>query len=223
MYGFKRTLASTLILALVLAATAPASPVVGGQSIHLPLGDVAFEIVGQVRNPTPATSNQYGYLSNVNGLNLEQIFDSGSHSEGSALFTFFTVAENTQVINNGNLRVVNRTGTTTIYYDPTHGDFSDPDSFRDGTPILVMSLRQQVILDLSEGTFTATNVNTVTSVAPVVGGGSDVRLGKEGDQFRTSINGRGNTTGTPAGFVIAGYTVAIEKERPKLKGGGPTL
>jgi hypothetical protein len=79
-----------------------------------------------------------------------------------------------------------------------------------------MSLRQQVILDLSEGTFTATNVNTVTSVAPVVVGGSDVRLGKVGDQFRTSINGRGNTTGTPAGFVIAGYTVAIEKERPGM-------
>jgi hypothetical protein len=123
--------------------------------------------------------------------------------------SFFTVAANTQVINNGNLRIVNRTGTTTIYYDPTHGDFSNPDSFRDGIPLFVMSLRQQVILDLVEGTFTATNINRVVSVAPITVGG--VPIVNEGDQFRTSINGRTNVSGTPAGFIMAGYTVAIAK------------
>jgi hypothetical protein len=214
MYKFKislLTFAGLLILIGSMTLVTPVAVHAQEPSMQPPLGDVAFEIVGQVRNPTATTSNQYGYLSNINGLSLDQIFSASPHNESQALFTFFTEAENTQVINNGNLRVVNRTGTTTIYYDVTHGDFADADSFRDGMPVLVMSLRQQVILDLVEGTFTATNVNTVTSLSPILG----VRLAKIGDQFRTSINGRGNTTGTPAMFVIAGHTVAVDKERPK--------
>ncbi|HYK87543.1 MAG TPA: hypothetical protein VE398_02150 [Acidobacteriota bacterium] len=210
MYKLKHSqfaFAALLLLIGTITLGTPATVRGQGPSIEPPLGDVAFEIVGQVRNPTATTSNQYGYLSNINGLSLDQVFSFSPHNESQALFTFFTEAESTQVINNGNLRVVNRTGTTTIYYDVTHGDFADPDSFRDGTPLLVMSLRQQVILDLVEGTFTATNVNTVVSVEPIVG----VRLAKIGDQFRTSISGRGNTTGTPAMFVIAGYTVAVDK------------
>ncbi|HKZ81025.1 MAG TPA: hypothetical protein VJ124_22325 [Pyrinomonadaceae bacterium] len=214
MCKFKNSLIAFAGLFLLIGVmTLVTSTTVRGQgpSIQPPVGDVAYEIVGQVRNPTMTTSNQYGYLSNINGLSLDQIFSSTPHNETQALFTFFTEAENSQVINNGNLRVVNRTGTTTIYSDATHGDFADENSFRDGTPILIMSLRQQVILDLVEGTFTATNVNSVTYVAPILG----VRLAKIGDQFRTSINGRGNTTGTPAMFVIAGYTVAADQERPK--------
>ncbi len=210
MYKLKHSqFAFAALLFLIGAITLGTPTTVRGQgpSIQPSSGDVAFEIVGQVRNPTATTSNQYGYLSKINGLSLDQVFSFSPHNESQALFTFFTEAEDTQVINNGNLRVVNRTGTTTIYYDVTHGDFADPDSFRDGTPLLVMSLRQQVILDLAEGTFTATNVNTVVSVEPIVG----VRLSKIGDQFRTSISGRGNTTGTPAMFVIAGYAVAVDK------------
>src|SRR6266496_429401 len=205
MFKLKNSLIASgglLVLIGVMTLATPTTVRAQGPSIQPPLGDVAFEIVGQVRNPTMATSNQYGYLSSINGFSFDQIFSSSPHNESQALFTFFTEAENTQVINNGNLRVVNRTGTTTIYYDPTHGDFADAETFRDGTPVLAMSLRQQVILDLVEGTFTATNVNTVTSEAPIFG----VRLAKLGDQFRTSIVGRGNTTGTPAMFVIAGYT-----------------
>ena len=39
-----------------------------------PIGDIAFEVVGQVTNPSPTTSNQYGYLSLINGLSAAQIF-----------------------------------------------------------------------------------------------------------------------------------------------------
>jgi hypothetical protein len=206
MDGSRKILNASLIFALMFAAV-PAP--LASQILQAPVGDVVFEIVGQVRNPTAPTSHQYGFLSNVRGVPLAQIFDSAPPSETAALFTFFTVAENTQVINNGNLRVVNRTGTTTIYYDRTHGDFANPESFRDGVPLLVMSLRQQVILDLAEGTFSATNINTITSVAPITVG--SIAVADPGDQFRTSINGRTNTNNTPAAFVIAGYAVAIQR------------
>jgi len=153
---------------------------------------------------------QYGFLSQINGIDLDSIFSASPHGESTALFTFFTDAANTQVINDGQLRIVNRTGITTIYDDPSHADFSNPDSFRDGTPILTAALRQQVILDTSEGTFTATNLNTVTSTSPFAIGNNQFQLSETGEQFRTSINGRTTPTPTPAGFVIAGHAVGIE-------------
>ena len=90
-----------------------------------------------------------------------------------------------------------------------------PATFADGKPILTTSLKQQVTLGLVENTFTTINVNTVTSAESFKVGESKFRLGQAGDQFRTFISGRGNTTGTPAGFVIAGYVVPIEKASPK--------
>jgi hypothetical protein len=122
----------------------------------------------------------------------------------------------TQVINNGDLRIVDRIGSTTIYLDDVpNGDFTVPSTFADGTPVLTMSLRQQVILDLSENTFTTVNINTVTSVSAFDANGRRLRLGQVGDQFRTFISGRGNTTGTAAGFVIAGHTVPIAAFTPR--------
>ena len=177
-------------------------------------GDIAFELVGQVLNPpmTPA-SYQYGYLSLVDGV--DSIFTSIPHNETTARFTFFTRASTTQVIDNGSLRVVNRTGTTTIYLeDMPDGDFGAPHTFSNGAAILTMSLKQQVILDLAEMTFSTVNINTVTSAKPFSSGGKTVRLGVVGDKSRTVINGRVNDTGTPAGFVIAGYAVAIARFAP---------
>src|SRR5882724_7236476 len=186
----------------------------GAPKINTPRGDIALELIGQVQNvPMTPTSNQYGYLSLLNGI--DSVFAASPQNETTALFTFFTVATTTQVINNGNLRIVDRVGATTIYLDEVpNGNFSDPSTFADGTPILTMSLKQQVILDLVENTFTTVNVNTVTAESSFTVGGSKLRLGDAGDQFRTFISGRGNTTGTPAGFVIGGYVVSIEATKP---------
>jgi len=185
----------------------------GAPKLKLAKGDIALEIVGQVQNvPMTPLSNQYGYISTINGI--DSVFSSSTHNEGTALFTFYTEAHTDSVINNGKLRIVDRTGTTTIYFDEApNGNFNDPNTFRDGTPILTMTLKQQVILDVVEGTFTTVNVNVVTEAASFSIGGDKFQLGREHDQFRTSINGRTNDTGTPAGFVIAGYIVPIEDDR----------
>ena len=202
-------------LALLIAASVSAfAQGEGAPKLKTPQGDIALELIGQVMNvPMTPTSNQYGYLSSVDGI--DSVFTATPHNETTALFTFFTVATTTQVINNGNLRIVDRTGTTTIYLDESpNGNFSDPSTFSDGTPIMTMSLKQQVILDVVENTFTTVNINTVTSASSFSLGDSKFRLGQTGDQFRTYIGGRANTTGTPAGFVIAGYVVPIEKAKP---------
>lgn len=186
----------------------------GARRLTTPLGDIAFEVVGQVSNLSPTVSKQYGYLSLINGLTAGQIFttaDPTLQNETSALFTFFTDAVTERVINNGRLRIVNRVGTTTIYFDDTpDGTFASRDSFANGIPVLTLNYRQQVILDTGEGTFTVVNLLTVVSRETFELGGERFRLGKRGDHFRQFYSGA-PPTGTPAlGGVFAGYAVAIE-------------
>ena len=186
----------------------------GARRLTTPLGDVAFEVVGQVSNLSPTVSKQYGYLSFINGLSASQVFsvaDPTLQNETSALFTFFTDAVTERVISNGRLRVVNRVGTTTVYMDDTHdGTFANRDSFANGIPVLTLNYRQQVILDTVEGTFTVVNLLTVASTQSFEIGGERYRLGKNGDHFRQFYSGA-PPTGTPAlNGVFAGYAVAIE-------------
>ncbi|MGI8734480.1 MAG: hypothetical protein ACR2LM_14400 [Pyrinomonadaceae bacterium] len=222
------------LIALILFATLLFAPVIastndeGLHKLTTPVGGVAFEVVGKVTNfppaaaGQPATSQQYGYLSLINGLNADQIFTTATptlQNETTARFKFFTDAITERVISNGRLRVVNRVGTTTIYLDDSpNGDFGNRDTFRDGTPVLTMAYRQQVILDTGEaipgvagtGTFTVMNLLAVTDVQTFEIGDERYHLGKRGDQFRQFYSGAPPATTPPSG-VFAGYAVSIER------------
>jgi hypothetical protein len=214
----KNLLPALVFVGLLIMPVRAASDGEGAPRLTTPLGDIAFEVVGQVSNPSPTTSQQYGYLSLVNGLGAEQIFTAATpagQNETTALFTFFTDAITERVIANGRLRIVNRTGTTTIYHDDSpDGNFADRETFRDGTPIVTIDYRQQVILDTVEGTFTVVNLNRVISSEAFTLGDEKFRLGKARDQFRVFYSGA-PPTGTPAGAgVFAGYAVAIGRAEP---------
>jgi hypothetical protein len=196
------------------AAVFPASAKAG-----FPEDDVAFELVGVVKNSPPGqppTSIQYGYLSNLNGYDAAALFAAGApaQNETTALFTFFDDSTTVRVIASGTQRVVNRDGTMTIYYDDTpDGDLTtpNPDTFRDGIPVLVMSFHHQVVLDTATGLAMVTFVNTVTSADTFTFNGDEVRLAKVGDKFRLSIF----VLPDPAGLVtgkIAGTAVAMAKK-----------
>ena len=210
-----RAISMIAMISLCLAAAFPSRLLAQEAGlINTAKGDIAFELIGQVLNvPMTPNSHQYGYLSLIDGI--DSVFAATPHDETTARFTFYTQASTTQVINNGKLRIVDRTGTTTIFLDDVpNGNFAFPDRFADGTPILTMSLKQQVILDVVENTFTTVNINTVTLASTFAADGKMRRLGNVGDQFRTFISGRANDTGTPAGFVIAGYVVPIATAAP---------
>jgi len=160
-------------------------------------GQILMEYVGQVINgsPTVASSNQFGNLQAVSGV------------DPSLQFTFYTQAETVKVVANGPLRIVDRTGTTTIYLTSAPGDFSNPDSFRSGTPVQVSTLRQQVIVDTSTGAFSVVNINTITSAMEFLSDGEQVQLGETRQSFRTVLNGHLNTPGmSPTGW-FGGYAV----------------
>jgi hypothetical protein len=207
---------ATAVLALGLTAALSARVLATGSIVHrldAAPGDVVFEVAGQVSNPTPGTSNQYGYVTFVRGLSAADIFTTAEptlQNETTARLTFFTEAITERVITNGRLRIINRTGTTTIYRDEVpDGTFADPASFRDGVPVARMDYRQQVVLDAADGTFTVVNLLAVEAARTFEIGGERVRLARRGDRFRQFYSGA-PPVGTPAlNGVFAGYAVAI--------------
>ena len=182
------------LVVVALAAVCASAPLYAGDAFH---GQILMEYVGQVINgsPTPASSNQFGNLHGVAGV------------DPSLQFTFYTEATTVKAVANGPLRIVDRTGTTTIYLASTPGDFSNPDSFRSGTPVQISTLRQQVILDTSTGAFTVVNINTITTTTEFLSDGDEVQLGESRQSFRTVLNGHLNAPGMlPTGW-FGGYAL----------------
>jgi hypothetical protein len=197
-------------LALLAASMTGAAGAHGQQPTRI--NDVALELVGQVINSapgvTPATSIQYGYVSQLDDL---AIFNAGAQNESTARLTFYTDTVTNRVINNGPLRIISRTGQLTIYHDlSASGNFADPNSFRDGDPILVADVRQQVILNTLSGAFSAGNQNTITSRSPFQLGDDEFVLGRLGGVFRTIISGQQASTSPPSAYM-AGYTFSTRR------------
>ena len=195
-----------MLLAVVFVLANLSAPVFPQSKKNSP-DDISLELIGQVINPTPSSSIQYGYLSYVNGI--ETVFTGDPHNETSALFTFYNDMTNTQVVNNGAFRVINRVGTSTIYLNLTPGaDFADPNSFRGGMPVMTAACRHQVIVDNVAGTFTATFILTITSVEVFRLENLNLRLGKIGQKLRLTFLGHLNTPAPPvahiAGFAVGG-------------------
>lgn len=202
-------------------AAAPA-PWDDTERILWPEDDMIFEIIGQVKNSPPAgpglpaTSVQYGYLSSIKGLNTEDIFAPGvPQNEASALFTFYNDSVTLRVIPHGNFVIVNREGTSTIYFDDVpDGDLTtpNPDSFRDGVPILTSTWKHQVILTPSTGEFFVTWEHTITSAQSFDFHGERIRLGKVGKKYRVSLVGGPDPAGKVNG-KFAGYATALGTRR----------
>src|SRR5215472_2093042 len=108
MRGTRRV--STCLAAVLILITAG----VASAQTTIPIAEeqVLYEMIGEFNNSGPA-SQQYGYLSSVTGLG--SVFSGTPKDETTALFTFVTDATTFQVVNHGPFRIVDRSGTTTIY------------------------------------------------------------------------------------------------------------
>jgi hypothetical protein len=152
---------------------------------------LGYEFVGQVLNPTATQSVQYGYLSSVPGLDTISAQTSGPVSEATALLSFYNDTTTQQVINNGPMRVISRTGASTIYFNGSGGgDFGNPEAFRAGKPVQTCSLRHQVVIDTSTGYFTASFEMTVKSVHVFQINGGSYLLGARGQVYHWSVYGK---------------------------------
>ena len=191
-----------LVAVLVLIGLTSASA-----QITIPISEeqVLYEMIGEFNN-SGLSSQQFGYFVDITGLG--NVFSSTStKNETTALFTFVTNATTFQVVNNGPFRIVDRTGTTTIYLNNGPSDFSNPATFSQGTPIQVSSYRQQVILNTLTNTFVTVHTNTITDVETFTLDGFAYRLGQLGKSFRTNFSGQANTPGAvPSGWFAGTST-----------------
>ena len=170
--------------------------------------DISYELVGQFQNSapgvTPVTHIHYGYLPWVQGLSDFL----APKSLSTATFTFFADGKTSPAIINGPLVFANRVGTLTIYRDPSrNSDWAKPDTFRDGTPVLVAQYRHQPISSTLTGAVRLFSQDTITSTRPFDTSRGKVQLGKVGEQFDEHYVGQSNMPGPPSGYII-GYTVS---------------
>lgn len=179
-------------------------PTVQSNAGERPESLIAYEIVGQVLNTSAQQSLQYGYLNFVQGI--EQISTGETLSEATALLTFYNDTATERVINNGPIRVVDRTGAGALYLDSGGADFSSPDSFRKGRPVQSYSLRHQVVIDTSTGYFTTTFQITITSAKIFEIDGKMYRLGRPGGVYQITVFGRLTQQGPPSAH-IAGVAI----------------
>jgi hypothetical protein len=166
---------------------------------------VLYEMIGEFNNSGSA-SQQFGYFADITGL--DNVFSNAStKNETTALFTFVTNATTFQVVNNGPFRIVDRTGTTTVYLNNGPSDFTNPATFSQGTPIQVSDYRQQVIINTLTNTFVTVHTNTITDVATFTLNGVAYRLGQLGKSFRTNYSGQTNAPGAiPSGWFAGTST-----------------
>lgn len=161
---------------------------------------IGYEVVGQVLNASAAQSFQYGYLNLIPGIDRITTATGVAVSEATALFTFFNDTATERVINNGPIRIVDRTGTGAIYFGSGGATFGTPDSFRSGTPVQTYRLRHQVVIDTSTGYFTTLFEITITSVETVQIDGESHRLGHKGGVYRLSVSGK-LASPTPSAYI----------------------
>jgi hypothetical protein len=189
--------AGALVLSMGVSASAQTT---------LPISEdqVVYEVIGEFNN-TGLANQQFGYFADITGL--DNIFSSTTKNETTALFTFVTNATTFQVVNNGPFRIVDRTGTTTIYLNNGPSDFSNPATFSQGTPVQVSSYRQQVTVNTVTNTFVTVHTNTITDVETFTLNGVAYRLGQLGKSFRTNYSGQANTPGAVPSGWFAGTSI----------------
>jgi hypothetical protein len=197
-------LASILAVAMLTTALTAAD---GVTVIPIPEDQNTLEFVGQFNN-TPTTSLQFGYFSKI--LGLDSIFAGEPEDETTCLLTFVTNATTDRTILNGAFKIINRTGTTTVYLNTPPSDFSDPASFSQGTPVQVSTYTQQVVLNTTTNSFVTVHMNTITSTEPFSLNGKAYRIGRVGNSFRTTYSGQVNTSGAPSGW-FGGNAVGVKK------------
>jgi hypothetical protein len=162
---------------------------------------IGYEVVGQVLNPSAQQSLQYGYLNLVPGLDRITTSSGAVVSELTALLTFYNDTTTERVINNGPIRVVDRTGTGAIYLGSGSNDFVNPNSFRSGTPVQSYTLRHQVLIDTSSGYFTTTFEITVTSAKTFQIDGKMYRLSHPGGVYRLNVSGKLTQQSPPSAYI----------------------
>jgi hypothetical protein len=211
---------ATVLLAGSVSSGSRVSAEFHHETIAIETGHVVLEVAGEVNNLAATadaplgSSQQFGYVSYLEGI--DSVFTDptpANQNETTAMLTFFTDVKTTRSTPHGPFTIVIREGTTTFYRNTAPATFTVPDSFQSGEPILTSTIRQQVILDTVEKTFTVVNLNTISQTRRFDLDSQTVRIGAPGDMLRTSLMGvlRARDGVPPPTGHFAGSAVGIAR------------
>ncbi|HMQ32978.1 MAG TPA: hypothetical protein PKD53_19770, partial [Chloroflexaceae bacterium] len=114
-----RWLVGLFVLVAIIGAVAGVRGSVAARDNNAP-NTITAELIGQVLNPSPTVGAQYGYVSFLKGVETSAITAPGTTlSEQSALLTFYSHTNTDRVINNGPMRMIDRSGEVTFYVNST--------------------------------------------------------------------------------------------------------
>jgi hypothetical protein len=174
----------------------------------------AVELIGKIDQSALAFSG-YGYFTSITGIPADQMFsDPVNHNEATAHFTFASTATASARSVIETIFVLNGTGSSTIYYNESPaGDFADPTTFAEGSPIATTEERWQNIISVqAPDTAISTTLNqlTVADVTPFAVGDTTYQFGHAGLVLQLTYLGEAKRSDAilPASTtVFAGYGV----------------
>ena len=158
-----------------------------------PLGTINRRQTFQVLiNRRSGEAIAFGYLNYIHGLEEEDLYLENSRAlESKALFTLYIEARIARVHRNGPLQAYEVRGTSTIFFDDTpDGDFSDPETFRDGIRIATGAENVVYTFDPETGTGTGDVRLRQTAAWPSEFNGELIQFGEVGNH---SVSWRGKT------------------------------
>lgn len=168
-----------------------------------PVGQIGLELLGQLeQNATTFTT--YGYLTHIGGLEPSALFTTDvpiARTEADAHFTFWGSAALSGRSVLGPLIVVDADGEMTFFYHEQGGaTYDNGKSFKSGTPVAVMSLHIQTILnqqDTKNGHITGTGNLGQTQSTPFTLDGKLYQFGHAGLTGLLSTSGQAKKLDPP--------------------------
>jgi hypothetical protein len=171
-------------------------------------GATAFEFIGRL-DQEGAEFRAYGYVTFVRGLPDALLFtDPANRSEATARLTFTASATMTGRTILGNIFVVDAAGELQVHVQASPaGNFERPASFAGPSPVAVIGMRIQNILNVQapdQGIATGETDSTQQSATPFTLAGMPYTFGRTGLRSRISFTGQGTRTDAnlPRSFIL---------------------
>jgi len=183
------------VLVLLSAATARQLHSQGKSVTEIGSGN--YQFVGRI-DQVGTQFTGYGYLYDIDGLPLSEVFsDPANPSETTAHFTYYATATlSSRAVLTDAVRALfalDSVGEITFYYQATpEANFSDPESFANGTAVTTATVQLQDILTVTapnRGLANGSGEFKVITAAKFELGDETVRFGRPGNSWRVSTFG----------------------------------
>jgi hypothetical protein len=199
----RQLMTGTAVVGGVGLASIPAQADAASTALDVSLGErgsMTVEFRGRIKQTGSAGQDftSYGYLIRATHAKESGVFAGSPHNESTALLTVFATGRLTDRVLDTTVHSLDIVGVMTIYQRSHPGaDFSQPSSFRVGTPVAKYNMTLQDVLtvfDTAKGLPTLTGDMKQTSARALAGPLAGHQFGRVGTRMRLFATGFGTLT-----------------------------